>query len=123
MLYEVITNIAFPCTMVDRIVPATTKEDVESTTKKLGLIDESPVICEPFRQWVIEDNFSSPRPAWEEFGATVVADVEPYEEMKLRLLNGSHSSMAYLGYLAGIETIDQVIAHPAFLAFVRNNFV
>jgi len=113
------SNIAFPCTMVDRIVPATTKEDVESTTKKLGLIDESPVICEPFRQWVIEDNFSSPRPAWEEFGATVVADVEPYEEMKLRLLNGSHSSMAYLGYLAGIETIDQVIAHPAFLAFVR----
>ena len=112
-------SIAFPCTMVDRIVPATTGEDVKNTTKALGLIDESPVICEPFRQWVIEDNFNSPRPAWEDFGAIVVADVEPYEEMKLRLLNGSHSSMAYLGYLAGIETIDQVIACPEFVAFVR----
>ena len=113
------TNIGFPCTMVDRIVPATTREDVENTAKALGMLDESPIVCEPFRQWVIEDNFTSPRPAWEAFGATMVADVEPYEEMKLRLLNGSHSSIAYLGYLGGLETIDQVIIQPEYLTFVR----
>lgn len=113
------TNIAFPCTMVDRIVPATTKADIDSTAKSLGQLDNAPVICEPFSQWIIEDKFSSYRPAWEEFGATMVDEVAPYEEMKLRLLNCSHSAMAYLGYLAGIETIDQVIETPKFCTFVE----
>lgn len=113
------TNIGFPCTMVDRIVPATVTQDIEQTAAALGVRDEAPVICEPFSQWVIEDNFSSPRPAWEKFGATMVKDVVPYEEMKLRLLNCAHSAMAYLGYLGGIETIDQVITTEEYAAFVR----
>jgi fructuronate reductase len=112
-------NISFPCTMVDRIVPATTREDVEQTASTLGCRDEAPVICEPFCQWVIENAFSSPRPAWHEFGATMVEDVAPYEEMKLRLLNSTHSAMAYLGYLGGIATIDQVITTPEYATFVE----
>ncbi|WP_028579038.1 mannitol dehydrogenase family protein [Desulfogranum japonicum] len=111
-------SIAFPCTMVDRIVPATTASDIEQTSLALGRYDAAPVICEPFCQWVIENNFSSPRPVWEAFGATLVQDVAPYEDMKLRLLNCSHSAMAYLGYLSGIETIDQVIITPVFKNFV-----
>lgn len=112
-------EIACPCTMVDRIVPATTEADIEATAATLGYYDAAPVVSEPFCQWVIEDRFSSSRPAWEKFGVTYVEDVAPYEEMKLRLLNGAHSAMAYLGYLGGIETIDRVIAEPAYLDFVK----
>ena len=71
------------------------------------------MVCEPFKQWVIEDRFPLGRPAWEETGATLVADVRPYEEMKLRLLNGSHSTVAYLGRLAGWETVADAMAEPA----------
>ena len=109
----------FPSTMVDRIVPATTQEDLDRAAQRLGLRDEGLVVAEPFRQWVIEDDFAAARPPWEEAGAQLVRDVAPYEEMKLRLLNGSHSLMAYLGYLAGFETISATIADADFRALVR----
>jgi fructuronate reductase len=111
-------EVAFPCTMVDRIVPATTAADIEAVEAGLGLRDEAPVVAEPFGQWVIEDRFTGPRPAWEQVGAELVADVAPYEEMKLRLLNGSHSALAYLGALAGFEHIFEVMAAPAFSTFI-----
>lgn len=107
-------NVSFPSTMVDRIVPATTAEDMGETAKLLGVDDAVPVMTEPFCQWVIEDRFAAARPAWEEAGAQFVADVAPFELMKLRLLNAAHSAMAYLGYLAGHEFIYQVSADPLF---------
>jgi fructuronate reductase len=107
-------RVACPCTMVDRIVPATTEIDRAEAAAALGTSDAWPVAAEPFCQWVIEDRFGGPRPAWEKGGATIVADVAPYEFMKLRLLNGAHSPMAYLGYLAGHETIAEAANDPAF---------
>ncbi len=110
---HVATAVAFPGTMVDRIVPATTYADRDRIVEALGLHDAWPVLCEGFRQWVIEDDFPQGRPAWEETGAELVADVRPYEAMKLRLLNGAHSSIACLGQLAGWETVAHAIAQPA----------
>jgi len=104
--------VAFPDCMVDRIVPATTPEDRARIDAELGVQDAWPVVCEPFTQWVIEDRFPQGRPAWERTGAELVGDVRPYEDMKLRLLNGSHSSIAYLGQLAGWETVADAIAVP-----------
>jgi fructuronate reductase len=112
-------NVAFPDTMVDRIVPAATAEDRDLALGLLGLEDRGVVVTEPFCQWVIEDHFAGPRPAWERVGATVVADVAPYEEMKLRLLNGSHSALAYLGALAGFEFISDVVRAPDFARYAR----
>jgi fructuronate reductase len=112
-------EVAFPCSMVDRIVPATTAADIARIGQALTVHDAAPVVCEPFRQWVIEDRFAGPRPAWELAGVQLVADVAPYEEMKLRLLNGSHSAIAYLGCLAGFEHVFEVMAAPDFVAFVR----
>jgi fructuronate reductase len=112
-------EVAFPCSMVDRIVPATTAADIAQIGAALGVHDAAPVVCEPFRQWVIEDRFAGPRPAWELAGAELVAEVAPYEEMKLRLLNGSHSAIAYLGCLAGFEHVFEVMAAPDFVTFVR----
>lgn len=112
-------NVTFPCTMVDRIVPATTDEDIEKTAQALGLSDEAPVIGEPFIQWVVQDDFAAGRPAWEDVGVEMVLDVEPFEEMKLRLLNGSHSSLAYLGYLGGYDYIHQTMADENYATFVR----
>ncbi len=111
-------NVAFPATMVDRIVPATTDADREAVAEALGVSDEGLVVTEPFTQWVIEDNFGGPRPRWEDAGAELVADVAPYELAKLRLLNGSHSSIAYLGYLAGHEYVHQAVADPALWRFI-----
>ena len=110
---------AFPSTMVDRIVPATTGDDLSVLAARLGVRDEAAVLCEPFCQWVIEDSFVRGRPAWEDAGAEMVADVAPYEVMKLRLLNGSHSTLAYLGYLAGFETVAETMASPPFAIFIR----
>ncbi len=110
---------SFPSTMVDRIVPATTDADIADNDAALGLHDAAPVIHEPFRQWAIEDNFVDGRPAWDRVGAELVADVAPFEAMKLRLLNGSHSALAYLGFLAGCEFIYQVAAEPDFVAYMR----
>jgi fructuronate reductase len=113
------SNASFPATMVDRIVPATTPADVEANDAALGVHDAGVVVCEPFRQWVIEDDFVAGRPPWERAGAQLVDDVAPFEAMKLRLLNASHSAFAYLGYLAGHEFIYQVAAVPAFVAYMR----
>jgi fructuronate reductase len=110
---------SFPSTMVDRIVPATTEADIADNDRALGLHDAVPVVHEPFKQWAIEDHFVAGRPAWDRVGVQFVADVAPFEAMKLRLLNGSHSAFAYLGYLAGYEFIYQVAAQPDFVAFMR----
>lgn len=100
-------NTTFPCTMVDRIVPAATLDTLNEIQDSLGgMFDPCGIACEPFIQWVIEDNFVTNRPNWDEVGAEFVDDVVPYEEMKLRMLNGSHSFLAYLGYLAGYEHIN-----------------
>ncbi len=112
-------NVAFPSTMVDRIVPATTDADIADNDAALGIADAAPVVYEPFRQWVIEDAFATPRPAWERGGAQFVADVAPFEAMKLRLLNASHSAFAYLGFLAGHDYIYQVAGVPHFAAYMR----
>lgn len=99
-------NVTFPSTMVDRIVPAVTEDTLAKIEQLTGVRDPAGVACEPFRQWVIEDNFVAGRPEWEKAGAELVSDVLPYEEMKLRMLNGSHSFLAYLGYLAGYQHIN-----------------
>jgi fructuronate reductase len=112
-------EVAFPATMVDRITPATTDDDREGIAAALGAYDAWPVMTEPFSQWVIEDVFPAGRPGWENAGAALVADVEPYELMKLRLLNGAHSTLAYLGYLAGYETVAETMANPEFAELVR----
>jgi fructuronate reductase len=100
-------EIAFPATMVDRIAPATTGADLAEVASLLGVRDLAAVVAEPFTQWVIEDSFASPRPAWEKAGAQIVPDVAPYEKVKLRMLNGAHSAVAYLGGLAGYEYIAE----------------
>ncbi len=112
-------NAAFPNTMVDRIVPATTDDDRAAVEAALGCRDAWPVVTEPFSQWVIEDDFCAGRPGWSAVGAQLVDDVAPFELMKLRLLNGAHSSLAYLGYLAGYETVSDAMADPAMAAFIR----
>lgn len=111
---------AFPNTMVDRIVPLTTDADRMHVSKQLGAADAWPVMTEPFSQWVIEDRFAGPRPAWERAGATLVDDARPYEQAKLRMLNGAHSTLAYLGSLIGYDTVDQAIAAPAVFNFVES---
>jgi len=100
------SSVTFPSTMVDRIVPAVTPETLDKIEQLTGVRDPAGVACEPFRQWVIEDNFVAGRPQWEKAGAELVSDVIPFEEMKLRMLNGSHSFLAYLGYLAGYPHIN-----------------
>ena len=109
-------NATFPATMVDRITPATTAEDVARLEAKTGYHDPGCVVHEAFRQWVIEDDFADGRPAWEDVGVQMVASVEAHELMKLRCLNGTHSTLAYLGYLAGFETISDCVADPDFAA-------
>ncbi|MCA1367428.1 mannitol dehydrogenase family protein [Bradyrhizobium sp. BRP14] len=114
-----VRNVASPSTMVDRIVPATTDNDRSAIAAALGVEDAWPVMTEPFRQWVIEDDFPVGRPAWENAGALFTDDVAVFEMMKLRLLNGSHSTLAYLGYLAGAETVADAMALPGMEALVE----
>ncbi|MBN9672208.1 mannitol dehydrogenase family protein [Labrenzia aggregata] len=114
----------FPATMVDRIVPATKPEDIDRLARETGVCDAAPVMHEPFRQWVVEDGFvpaygREARPDLAAVGVELVGNVTPYEHMKLRMLNGTHSSLAYLGYLAGHETIADTVADPVFASFVR----
>ena len=111
--------VACPSTMVDRIVPATTEEDRRAIAHRIGCDDAWPVVTEPFMQWVIEDHFPSGRPRLEESGATMVANVAPYELAKLRLLNGAHSTLAYLGFLSGYETISDTMADEGFARLAR----
>lgn len=110
----------FPATVVDRITPATTRADIAGLARRTGFHDAACVFHEPFRQWVIEDDFvDGARPAWEACGAELVADVAPFEMMKLRCLNGTHSALAYLGYLAGHATIAEAVADPVFAGYVE----
>lgn len=114
-------TVRFPCTMVDRIVPATEDEDRAALAHELGIDDRGLVKAEPFSQWVIEADARSgddPVAPLAEVGALLVADVAPFETMKLRLLNGAHSALAYLGYLAGCETVDRAMALPGMPAFI-----
>jgi fructuronate reductase len=111
--------VTFPSTMVDRITPAVTDADRVEAGKLSGLHDEALVVAEPFSQWVIEDRFAGPRPAWEKVGAILTDDVLPYERVKLRVLNATHSLLAYLGALKGLDTIAEAVADPALLRTVR----
>lgn len=108
------TNVSFPGTMVDRIVPAATQASLDEIAGELGVSDPCAVSCEPFIQWVIEDSFVAGRPAWEIAGAQLVDDVLPWEQMKLRMLNGSHSFLAYAGYLSGYQYISDCMNDPLF---------
>jgi fructuronate reductase len=107
-------NVTFPNTMVDRMVPATTAGDLDAVERELGLRDEAAVVAEPFLQWVIEDNFASRRPRWEDAGALFSSDVAAWEAAKLRLLNASHSMLAYLGLATGKTTISDAVGEEAF---------
>lgn len=103
-----------PSTMVDRIVPATTSENREAVADALdGVHDAAAVVTEPFSQWIIEDRFAGPRPRWEAVGAALVKDVRPYETAKLRMLNGAHSALAYLGLERGHQYVHEAVADPA----------
>lgn len=113
------TDYCFPCTMVDRIVPAISHDYRLRYTKKLGYYDAGLVLTEPFTQWVIEDCFAGPRPAWEHAGALVTNDVAAFETMKLRLLNGSHSAIAYLGFLANKQYVADVMSVNTLATFIR----
>ncbi|MBW6531118.1 mannitol dehydrogenase family protein [Sphingomonas sp. RRHST34] len=110
---------ACPSTMVDRIVPAAREADLERTAAAIGLYDAAAVTTEPFMQWVIEDKFATRRPRWELAGAQLVADVAPYEFAKLRMLNGAHSALAYLGLERGHQFVHQAVADPAIRATVE----
>ena len=112
-------QVSFPSSMVDRIVPATTAADRADVRSLIGLDDEAAVVTEPFRQWVIEDDFPGGRPAWQRAGALLTDDVTPYEVVKLRMLNGAHSTLAYLGALAGCETVAETMDHEAFATVVQ----
>jgi len=107
-------QVSFPGTMVDRIVPAATEESLAEIARELGVEDPCAISCEPFIQWVVEDNFVAGRPEWELAGVQMVQDVLPWEQMKLRMLNGSHSFLAYLGYLAGYAHINECMEDDAF---------
>ncbi len=102
-----------PATMIDRIVPATTDGDRAAVEAVVGARDEGAVVTEAFSQWVIEDDFAGPRPRWEDVGAQLVTDVAPYETAKLRMLNGAHSALAYIGLGRGHDYVHQAIADPA----------
>ncbi len=112
--------VAFPNSMVDRITPVTTEEDRQAVASRFGVEDAWPVVCEPFTQWVLEDRFAAGRPPFEEAGVQVVADVEPYELMKLRLLNAGHQALCYFGYLSGYRYAHEATADAAIAAVLRD---
>ena len=111
-------DVAFPNSMVDRITPVTTDQDREEVRKRFGVDDRWPVVCEPFTQWALEDAFPQGRPPFEDAGVQVVPDVEPYELMKLRLLNASHQALCYFGYLAGYRLVHEVAQDRLFADFL-----
>ncbi len=111
-------NVRFPSSMIDRIVPATTADDRAALAAVLGVDDAAMVKAEPFSQWVIEDDFAGARPPLDRVGAQLVADVTPFELAKLRMLNGSHSLIAYAGLARGHVTVDQAVADPSIRVLV-----
>jgi fructuronate reductase len=112
-------EVRFPSSMVDRIVPAATPASLDHASGLLGVRDAAAVSCESFAQWVIEDDFAAGRPAWEAAGAELVSDVGPHQDLKLRLLNGAHSAIAYIGALLGLPFVSDVMAEPALAGFVE----
>ena len=115
------SSVRFPNSMVDRITPVTTPEDITALTDEFGVEDAWPVVCEPFTQWALEDSFeggAAGRPAFEDVGVQLVPDVEPYELMKLRLLNASHQALCYVGYLSGYRYAHEVCQDPLFVDFL-----
>jgi mannitol 2-dehydrogenase len=113
-------NVVFPNSMVDRITPATIPADIAAVSQRFALDDAWPVVTEPFRQWVVEDTFCNGRPQWEKVGVQLVPDVAAYEIMKMRLLNGSHLAMAYLGALSDFPFVQDVMANPLFTSFIQS---
>jgi len=116
----IMVNVSFPNAMVDRITPVTAAEDIANLKETSGIEDAWPVVCEPFKQWVIEDQFIAGRPAWENVGAQFVEDVVPYEKMKLSLLNAGHSVLGILGALMGYNTIDEAVNDQELKIFLKN---
>ncbi|WP_045388221.1 mannitol dehydrogenase family protein [Falsirhodobacter sp. alg1] len=114
-------RVAFPCSMVDRITPTTTSLTLSDARNLIGFEDHAAVETEPFHQWVIEDDFPTGRPAWDLAGAVFVSDVMAYEDLKLRMLNGTHSMLAYAGFHAGYEYVREVMADPALTTLVQRH--
>jgi mannitol-1-phosphate/altronate dehydrogenase len=112
-------HVAFPNSMVDRITPQTTDRDRALVAATFGIADAWPVVTEPFKQWIVEDSFCNGRPPLEEAGVQFVADVHPYEMMKIRLLNASHQAMAYLGYLCGYRFVHEIMGDPLFREYIE----
>jgi mannitol 2-dehydrogenase len=112
-------RVRFPNSMVDRITPQTTDSDRAEVRERFGIEDAWPVVCEPFTQWVLEDAFTAGRPPYEDAGVQVVDDVEPYELMKLRLLNASHQALCYFAYLDGYRLVHEAAQDPLYRTFLR----
>ncbi|BFM07234.1 mannitol dehydrogenase family protein [Halioxenophilus aromaticivorans] len=112
-------HVTFPCSMVDRIVPATTDADLTCVRERLGVVDKGVVSCEPFSQWVVQNQFAQPVPDYAAVGVLLTQDVSAYEKIKLRLLNGSHSLIAYFGYVNGFDFVHQVVNQSVFLALIQ----
>lgn len=111
-------EVAFPCTMVDRITPATTDADRARISEKIGLQDHWPVVTEQFSQWVIEEHFTQGRPAWEKGGAIFSTDIESWEMMKLRCLNGAHSTLSYMGQMLGCQTVAEAMSNSTISSYI-----
>lgn len=112
-------HVSFPNAMVDRITPMTSDAHRQQLHDQLGIDDAWPVVCEPFIQWVLEDDFCNGRPAWETVGVQFTHDVTPYEAMKIKLLNGSHLALTYLGFLKGYRFVHETMNDPLFVAYMR----
>lgn len=120
LLDWILSSVSFPNAMVDRITPVTSPADIASLQQRFSVDDAWPVVCEPFCQWVIEDTFSAGRPAWDLVGAQFVEHVHSYEKMKIRMLNGGHSTIAFAGILHTFEFIYETMADPLFSAFLND---
>lgn len=116
---QIQSQYTFPCCMVDRIVPSIDETKRQAFCQVLDVDDQAIVVTEPFHQWVIEDMFVQGRPAWEKVGALMVSSVHNYESMKLQLLNGSHSAIAYIGKLSGFDTVSAAVQHPHFRRYLH----
>jgi len=112
-------KVSFPNAMVDRITPMTSEAHKRHLLEQHGVEDIWPVVCEPFVQWVLEDKFNNGRPAWENVGVQFTDDVTPYEEMKIKLLNGSHLALTYLGFLKGYRFVHETMNDPLFVRYIR----
>lgn len=113
-------NVTFPNSMVDRITPSTTPADIERLNRENGTDDKAPVYCEDFIQWVVEDNFAAGRPAWEKAGVQFTDDVTAYENMKLSLLNASHTLLSYPSFLGGFRKVDDAMHDQVVARFVKD---